>query len=255
MRRVSMRAPAVAAALLLAGGPLYAQTPVAPPAAAPNQPEIRAQLTPRDFTTLSAEMAGRIDKIARRVGEHFNAGDTLVVFDCAVQRAQVARAQAVVLQTERTYTSNQRLAQLRSVGQVELEVSRGEVEKSKADLAIAQATASKCAITAPYSGVVVDQKAQQYQFATPGQPLLDILDDSRLEIELIAPSSWLAWLKVGLPFQIHIDATNKTYPAKVTRLGGRVDPVSESIKLIGEITTPAPELVAGMSGRVIVSPP
>jgi hypothetical protein len=41
----------------------------------------------------------------------------------------------------------------------------------------------------------------------------------------------------------------------VTRLGGRVDPVSQSIKVIGVISGEAPELTAGMSGRATFLPP
>jgi hypothetical protein len=41
----------------------------------------------------------------------------------------------------------------------------------------------------------------------------------------------------------------------VTRLGGRVDPVSQSIKVIGEITGPVIGLMAGMSGQVTMNPP
>jgi len=52
-----------------------------------------------------------------------------------------------------------------------------------------------------------------------------------------------------------VDETDKTYPARVTRLAGRVDPVSQSIKVVGEITAAAPELMAGMSGRANITPP
>ena len=44
--------------------------------------ELRAQLTPREYTTLASEMAGRIDKITTRIGEHFKLGDVLVEFVC-----------------------------------------------------------------------------------------------------------------------------------------------------------------------------
>ena len=115
--------------------------------------------------------------------------------------------------------------------------------------------ASKCSIAASFGGVTVEQKAREFQYATPGQPLLDILDDHALEVELNAPSHWLRWLKPGYPFPVKIDATDKTYPARVTRLGGRVDPVSQSIKVFGEITGDAPDLMAGMSGRATVTPP
>jgi len=234
--------------------PSTSSPPSLPPPAA-GTPELRAQLTPRDYTTLSSEMAGRIDHIATRVGEHFSKDDVLVVFDCVQQRAQIAKATAVATAADKTYAINQRLLALKSIGQLELDVSAAEVQKAKADLAVAEAMASKCTISAPFSGVTVDQKAREFQYATPGQPLLDVLDDHALEVELIAPSRWLSWLKPGYAFQISIGETEKTYSAKITRLGGRVDPVSQSIKVIGEITTDAPELMAGMSGRAILTPP
>jgi RND family efflux transporter MFP subunit len=218
-------------------------------------PEIRAQLTPRQYTTLSSEMAARIDRITTKVGDHFQKGDVLVEFDCAVPRAQEQRARAVQMQAEKTYTIDQRLVALRSMGQLELDVAGAEVEKAKADVAGAVAITSKCTIVAPFSGITVDQKARAFQYTTPGQPLLDILDDHGLEVELIAPSRWLSWLKTGYAFQVRIDETDKTYAAKITRLSGRVDPISQSVKVIGEITGDAPELMAGMSGRATITPP
>jgi membrane fusion protein, multidrug efflux system len=218
-------------------------------------PEIRAQLTPRQYTTLSSELAGRIDRINTKLGEHFKKGENLITFDCVIQRAQVAHAQAISVQAEKTYGINQRLVALKSIGQLELDVSAAEVQKSKADLASANAVASKCAIDAPFNGITVEQRAREFQYASPGQPLLDVLDDRSLEVELIAPSRWLSWLQPGYAFALHVDETGKNYPAKITRIGGRVDPVSQSIKVVGEITSEAPELIAGMSGRALIAPP
>ena len=244
-----------ATALLLATIPFagaYGQAGEPPEA---GSPEIRAQLTARDYTTLSSELAARIDRITARVGERFNKDDVLVVFDCAIQRAQQAHARAAVVQAEKTYAMNTRLFQLKSIGQLELEISAAEVQKQKADLAGADATVSKCTITAPFSGTVADQKAREFQYTTPGQPLLEILDDRALEIELIAPSRWIEWLRPGSTFELHVDETNRNYPARVDRLSGRVDPVSQSIKVIGQITGNSEGLIAGMSGRALLSPP
>ncbi len=82
----------------------------------------------------------------------------------------------------------------------------------------------------------------------------NIVNDGFL-LTLIAPSRWLAWLRPGTPFKVDIHETDKTYSAKVVRLSGRVDPVSQTIKVIGEITQTAPELMAGMSGRAVIMPP
>ena len=217
--------------------------------------ELRAQLTPRKFTTLASEMAGRIDKIATRAGLHFKQGDVLVEFDCVSQLAQVDRAKAVENQAGRAVAINRRLVQLKSIGQLEFEVSVAELGKAQAELKIANAVASKCKIYAPFTGVTADQKAREFQYANPGQALLDVLDDRNLDVELIVPSRWIGWLKPGYKFQIHVDELNKNYAAQITRLGARVDPVSQSIRVYGEITDGGAELIAGMSGRATIAPP
>ena len=52
-----------------------------------------------------------------------------------------------------------------------------------------------------------------------------------------------------------IDETGLTYPAKITRLGARIDPVSQSLKVAAVIDGRFAELIAGMSGRVQVNEP
>ena len=216
---------------------------------------VRAQLVPRAFTTLSSETAARVDRISHRAGEHFQKGETLVEFDCVTQRAQVAKARAVLKAAEKTYAINKRLFDMKSLSGLELEVSAAEIDKAKADVAMADAMQSKCVVEAPFAGVVVDQKAREFQYTTPGQPLLEIVDDKALELEFIVPSAWLRWLKTGYAFSVAVDETGKTYHAHVELLGGRVDPVSESIKVTGTIDGDARDLMPGMSGRVVMAPP
>ena len=114
---------------------------------------------------------------------------------------------------------------------------------------------SKCTVSAPFAGRVAEQKVREQQYVQPGQPLLEILDDSSLELEFIVPSRWLVWLKPGQAFHVAIDETGRTYPAKVQRIGARVDPVSQSVKLSAVVDGRFPELMAGMSGKVLMTPP
>lgn len=233
----------------------------APPASAPipsnalEQREIRAQLSPLRYATLAAEIGARISRLPVPEGAAFKQGQTLIEFDCAVQQAQLGKARAALTAADKTWQTNRRLAELGSAGKLELETSEAEVLKARAEVSAGQAILSKCRVTAPYSGRIAEQRAREQQYVQPGQPLLDIIDDSALELEFIVPSRWLAWLKAGAGFQVRIDETGKTYPAKVQRMGARVDPVSQSIKLNAVIDGKFPELIAGMSGQVLIAPP
>ena len=138
---------------------------------------------------------------------------------------------------------------------MELEVSEAEVGKARAELASNAAVLSKCGVAAPFAGRIAEQKVREQQYVQPGQALLEILDDTVRELEFIIPSKWLAWVKPGYAFQVKIDETGKSYPAKVQRVGARVDPVSQSVKLSAAIDGKFTELIAGMSGRVTLTPP
>lgn len=233
----------------------------APPAAAQSAGavldgrEIRAQLTPLRYTTLAAEMGAKIERLAVAEGGRFKAGDTLVRFDCISQQAQLSKAKAALSASEKTRDANQKLQEFNSVGKLELAVSEAEVDKARADVDSHAAVVSKCSIKAPFSGRVAEQKVREQQYVQPGQALLDVLDDSQLELEFIVPSKWLAWVKPGQGFRVAIDETGKTYPAKVQRIGARVDPASQSVKLSAVVTGRHAELIAGMSGQVQMTPP
>jgi RND family efflux transporter MFP subunit len=217
--------------------------------------EIRAQLLPQRYTTLSAEISAKITRLPLAEGAAFKQGQTLVQFDCMLQQAQLNKAQAAQMAADAGWQGNQKLAKLNSVGDIELNVSKAEALKAKAEVSASRTLLSKCQISAPFAGRIAEQKVREQQYVQAGQPLLDILDDSTLELEFIVPSRWLAWLRPGTVFQVSIDETGKTYPAKVQRIGARVDAVTQSIKLSAVIDGRFDELMAGMSGKVVMTPP
>src|SRR3569623_3853027 len=177
--------------------------------------DMRAQLSPRRYTTLSAELGAKISHVTVKEGERFKAGARLVALACALQAAQLARARAQFAAADNIFTGNQRLAELNSIGQVELRSSEAEVRKARADVSYIEATLQKCEVLAPFDGRVAEQKAREQQFVQPGQALLDILDDTELELEFILPSRWLTWLKVGHSLRVFMDDTSREYPAHI----------------------------------------
>lgn len=248
--------PVLAVEKTVPAAPVAPAIPAAPAAKTGiERQEIRAQLLPRRFTTIAAEIGAKINRLPIPEGGAFKAGQLLVGFDCSMPQAMLQKAKAEQSAAEQTNNANKRLAELNSIGKLEVDLSRASLSKATAEVGAQQAVLAKCNIPAPFAGRIAEQKVREQQYVQPGQPLLDILDDSVLELEFLVPSSWLGWLKVGQGFQVEIDETRKTYPAKFIRIGARVDPVSQSVKVAAAIDGKFPELIAGMSGRVQVAPP
>lgn len=246
-----------AAALLAASAWLPAQAqPATPPApaAAKNFAEpdrdgrIRTQLSARETAVIASEISARIARLPLKDGDSFKAGQALVAFDCALFEAQLNKAEASNEAARKTLAVQQRLAELNSASRLELEQAESRVKESAAEAAYMRATVSKCVIPAPFAGRVAKRLAASAEFATPGRPLLEIVDSSPPELQLIVPSRWLTRVKPGSAFTVSVDELGQSFPAKVIRIGARIDPVSQSVTLIGQINGNHAGLQPGMSG-------
>ena len=209
---------------------------------------IRTLFAAKETVTISSELNAKIDRLSLREGDSFKAGQALVSFDCLLFNAQLKKAQATADAAGKTLDVNKRLAELNSVGKLEVQQAEAKVQESGAEAAYMRTTVSKCVISAPFSGRVTKRLAAAHEFVTPGKPLLEIVDANDLELQLIVPSRWLAKLKPGTPFSVQVDELNKALPAKVVRIGAKIDPVSQSISIVGKIDGSQADLLPGMSG-------
>ena len=212
--------------------------------------EIRGELFARQFTTLSGEIAARILKIPFRQGDVFKQQETIVTFDCTVQQAKLARAKAILNAERSKARVLVKLDKLNVTSKLELTNALAEEAKAKAELAIIRAEIKHCQIIAPFAGQVVTQAVQEHQYVKAGQTLLEIHNPKLLDLRFNIPSNWLQHFQRGNKFLVRIHETSRSYPAKITGFGARIDAVNQVVEVTSEIIGYFQELKPGMSGRV-----
>ncbi|SEI88070.1 RND family efflux transporter, MFP subunit [Frateuria terrea] len=252
-RKISVarkRAPSAAAVVWLAlcglglSGAVDAQD--AGPADAAGH--IRTQLAAQHDVEISSEVAAKIARLPLKEGDAFAKGGLLVAFDCGLYQAQLAKAEATAEAARREQDVTAKLAALHSAGAMDVVQAKARAKEAAADAAYMRTTVDKCTIRAPFAGRVAKREAAPFEYVTPGKPLLEILATGALEVKLIVPSKWLAWLRPGAKFTVHVDELGTDYPAQVARLGANIDPVSQTVGVSGRILDAHAELLPGMSG-------
>ncbi|HYC01914.1 MAG TPA: efflux RND transporter periplasmic adaptor subunit [Azospirillaceae bacterium] len=218
-------------------------------------PEVRAQVTAKRSAVLSSEIAGQVAELSVREGESFQEGQVLVRLDCGIHRARLARAQAQETAARKTWEVKAKLDKLNSIGALELETAASERAVAEAEVAMAREVVERCVISAPFAGRVASVDVKRFQSVEEGRNLMEVLDPTELEVEMLVPSRWLSWLKPGHAFEVLVEETGKPYPVKVVRLAARIDPVSQSVKVFAAVQGRFPELLPGMSGRAVMAPP
>lgn len=216
---------------------------------------LRVQVFAQQQTVLSAELAAKISRMSLKEGDRFAAGQTLVAFDCAIFQSQLSKAEAQLEAARQTLKVNKRLAELNSISNLEVDQADAKVKETQAEAGSMRVMVSKCTLSAPFAGRVAKVHAEPYQYVTQGKPILDIVNTSNLEVRLIVPSKWLAWIKPGVKFKVHMEDLARDYPVRVARLGARIDPVSQSVSMAAEFEGKPAELLPGMSGWATFTPP
>jgi RND family efflux transporter MFP subunit len=219
---------------------------VAAPAPAPAT--VRVLVLPAGETVLASPVPGRIAQMHVGLGVPFKQGAVLVSMDCDEPRARLAMAKADQAAATEQYEAKLRMQGLEQASDVEVALAASAVAKAKAQIDLYNFQISQCTIRAPWDGRAVKLHVRSYMTVAAGQPLLDLVRSGLLLMKLNVPSSWISTLKMGHMFDVTIDETGQTYQAKVHRINGRVDPVSQTIELEATMTKSHPDLLPGMSG-------
>ncbi|WP_304166929.1 efflux RND transporter periplasmic adaptor subunit [Lonsdalea britannica] len=227
----------------------------APPAYAEDGETLRVQLSAVRHTTLASGIAAKVTQLAVKEGDRFNAGETLLTFDCAVLQEKLNYSTAAENAARKKLSVANRLDSLNSISVSDVDQARSAVAMARAESGVNQAMLKRCKVEAPFSGRVIETRVRQWESVPEGKELLTIYDDSAFELEMIVPSRWLVWLRTGSPFTVALDETGLNYTAEVSRISSAVDPVSQSVKVFGRITQDSAGLLPGMSGTARMSPP
>ena len=210
---------------------------------------------------ISADITGRIIRIAVREGDLVNKGQFLIQIDPAQYQAAVSRAQGVVASTEATLTqaranlnqaerAGNRARQLTQLGpnliapeaaeqartsydvaQANWQATRAQLEQSRASLQEARDNLSKTRLTSPISGRVVRLAVEEGEVAVPGTfsretgLLMTIADLSVILAKVQVDETDVVRLAANDSVQVTIDA----YPD--TNFTGRVTEISHSAQL------------------------
>lgn len=212
---------------------------------------VRVVVRSYETAAISAEINARITRLPAREGDRFGRGDVIVEFDCSRIIAEQGAAIAV-LKAHRAIHENQvQMLKYKAAGSLAVDQARFEMEKAIADLSGLEAKRSSCTIHAPFDGRVTEKTAQVHEIAQPNQPLIRIVNASKLELVLMVPSAWLPRLREGSPFTVTIDETGLSHAARIVQSTGLIDPVSQSARLIAEIVDGETAVMPGMSGTAV----
>ncbi|WP_034260934.1 efflux RND transporter periplasmic adaptor subunit [Altibacter lentus] len=93
----------------------------------------------------------------------------------------------------------------------------------------------KYTITAPFNGVLTEALVTEGTLVRPGQQLGEYIDTSVFEVELAIQKNFSDLLAVGENVTLSTPDGTETFPGKVTRINGKIDQATQTIKVFVEV--------------------
>ena len=209
---------------------------------------IRGVVQPVNQAAISTELVSLVADVPFREGERFSKGDLLVAFNCSRQHAELRAAKAASRAALIDWKNKRELLDYKAIGANEVKLAEAAFAEARARTDSLKIQTDHCSVFAPFGGRVVERSINPHEMPNNGEPLLKIISDSQLELDLIVPSTWLVWLKPGQTFDFAVDEIGQTYLASVSQISAAVDPVSQTIKIKGVFERPESSVLSGMSG-------
>lgn len=251
------------AALLLACGPTFAQTPARAPAAAPvivaSSTQVNDDIglsvlgngSARQSVVIFPAVAGEVAQVSFRPGQAVRARQVLLRLEDRSERlaadlaaARVDAAKALAVRYEGTRGTG-------AVPESVVDEARAALRAAEIELAQAREAVADRVVRAPFAGVVGLATVERGDRVT-ADTALTTLDDRRvLFIDFEVPEAHLARVKRGQA----VTATNPAYPGRsftgaVAEIDSRIDPVSRNVRMRATVPNPDDVLRSGMSFRV-----
>ncbi|MEZ5997933.1 MAG: efflux RND transporter periplasmic adaptor subunit [Hyphomonas sp.] len=204
----------------------------------------------RRTSALGFPSGGRIDAILADVGDRVKEGVTLARLDTRSLEAQLASANAVVEEARAAHNLALNTVERQRTLKLEGHVSQQRVDEAEAQAktALARIDAAKAqadtlrvqidlsAIKAPFGGVITRRLTDEGAIASPGQPILELVETGFLEARLGLPAQSAMLLKPGEEYTLTADTGS--VPARLRNVTGVIDSGQRTVTAVFEIENP-----------------
>ena len=208
-------------------------------------------LRSRRGVVLRPEVNGRITALNFTDGQRVRKGQVLVQFDDQLPLAQIQQSQAELSIAQANQKRNQELVTQNFISQRSLDESAANLQVAQAKLALAQATAARLKIVAPFDGIVGIRLVNVGDYLKDGADIVNIEDIEAIFVDFRLPERFQSKVKRGQTAMVDIDALpGRKYSAQIQAIDPLIDANGRSVGIRACIDNRQLQLRPGMFARV-----
>lgn len=222
---------------------------------------ISGSLQPLTQSLLKSKASGEVRLVAVREGETVARGQLLVTIDTVDLNNRLEAAQADLEERRarlsialRNRETNEALLKRNFISQSAFDQTQSTwqgaeaaVRGGEAQVRLARTAVEDAMVRSPLAGIVAKRHVNVGERVGPESPLLNIVDLTRLELEVTVPASDIGEVSIGQPVRFAVDGYgSREFTGRVARINPVAEPGSRAIKLFIDVPNADQALKGGM---------
>ncbi|MEE2022795.1 efflux RND transporter periplasmic adaptor subunit [Alkalimonas sp. MEB004] len=180
---------------------------------------LSATVRPLETVRISAQTRGIVRQLLVEEGDHVRSGQLLLSLDQAEQRAELARAEALLEQARLAYRRQAELYQRELTSSSEYQAQAAALRVAESEYQLWQTRVAFGTVLAPRDAVVSRRWVELGESIREQDPLLELTDVSQLVLHLGVSELDVAYLTLGQQVEVQLDAMpGRSLTAQIRRI-------------------------------------
>jgi len=167
--------------------------------------DLPAVVEPDRIVMVSAEVAGRIERIPLEKGSTVRAGDLLIQLNADLVRPEFEVAEAQVKRDQIEFDRMANLVKENATPRRDLDNATAQLAISKARLEAVRARLDRTKILAPTGGVLNDLLVEAGEYVDPGAVVAEVVITDTVKVVVEVPERDIAFFSVGQKAEVFVD--------------------------------------------------
>jgi len=203
--------------------------------------------------TVVSEIDAAVISLPFEEGSVIQQGKLIAQLDDSQLAAEVARAEALELQSHLTYERVKAVVEQKAGAAQDLDDAAAGLKVADANLAMAKARLAKTRIVAPFDGIIGSRKVSVGTFLRAGQEITELANIDNIRVIFSAPENSLAQLTRGAEVTISTTAySGYSVKGKILAIEPVLDPGTRNGRVVARVPNPGRKFFPGMSANVNV---
>jgi HlyD family secretion protein len=176
-----------------------------------------------DLIFVSPDEQGRVETMMVREGDRVEKGTPLFTLDADLQRADLAVAEASVVNTKQALDRATQLLKSASGTQRDYDVAQAAYRQADAQLAAAKTRLDRRKLASPIEGIIQQIYFRPGETVPPSRPIIAVLPPGNIKVRFFIPETFLARIAIGDEVRVTCDGCPDNITAPITFISRNVE--------------------------------